>query len=93
MFKYLVGYLLLVSCITIYMSPRAYYSGNTSDWQPYTGSRNGAYVIVDFKFLNLTKIPQVSTSLVCNSHCWATTGANSIYELSNYYFKVYIRFP
>lgn len=64
------------------------YTGKTNNWKTYSG--NGIYVDVDFDELDLCKTPKVFVSLLCTSHCWMTTGATSIYLLSNDHFRVYV---
>jgi len=67
------------------------FTGKTSedDWKTY--SQDGITTAVDISHLKLTKTPIVVTSLVGTRDHWTTTGATSIYCLTNTQFQVYVK--
>lgn len=88
---FLFAYLLILSnCY--YFFPRTYISGSTNAWIQYPTNTNGVYVEVSFADLNLKNIPDVTTYLQCKSYCWVVTGVNSVYNLTNTGFKIFLRF-
>ena len=46
--------------------------------------------LVDISHCGLTKVSSVMTSITCKQQCWTTTGGDSIYNLTNDSFRVYL---
>lgn len=65
-------------------------SGSSNDWKQYTD--NGIYVDIDTSKYGLEN-PVYFTSLSGISDHWLTTGATSLYNVSNKGFRVYIHYP
>ena len=93
MLKIILALSVVLSMANCYYFAYPYYvSGNSSNWQKYTATPNGIFIDVDICDLGLTKTPVVTTSLTCTSSCWSVSGVDSIYNLTNKGFRVYIRF-
>ena len=59
------------------------------NWKKH--SSNGIYLDVNFDDLDLCKTPKVFTTVECTTNCWRVSGSSSVYDLSNNYFRVYLR--
>ena len=89
----LLGSLILtISCTNLTYEPGQapkIFTGISEEWQTYND--HGIMIDIDFSLLNLKNIPQVHTSIYGNRSHWDTTGASSIYQLTNKGFRVYIK--
>ena len=67
------------------------YSGISRNWKQF--DKNTFYIDVDFSefnFPNVPYLPYVITFMTCDADCTDVSGVNSIYNLSNKGFRVYV---
>jgi len=76
------------------MEKRKIVAGKTSpdDWKSYNGTNTGYYVEVKFE-IPREEVPIVLTSLHGTGCHWMTSGASSVYNLTNEGFSIYVCYP